>query len=69
MSETERREGPSRFPDVPLDRMQAIAAVCQMGNTEVLAGRQQVLHAAWKQSAEGNLKRQGGHVNVVVPTR
>ena len=45
-SQAERRQQPGRLADVPLHRVQAVAAVGDVGDAQVLAGRQQVLAPA-----------------------
>ena len=46
--------------------MQAITAVRNVRNPEVLAGGQKIFNTLWNQRAERDLKGQGGDVNVVV---
>src|SRR5687767_7916827 len=57
-----RREASRGLANVPFHRMQAIAAIRDVGHAEVLAGRQEVLDAARNQRAEWNLKWQRADV-------
>ena len=64
--EAKRRECAGGLADGPLDRMQPVAAVGDVGRAQVLAGRQQVLDPARDQGAERDLKRQRADVDVIV---
>ena len=52
--------------DGPFDGMQAVAAIGDVGCSQVLAGRQQVLHATRDQGSQRDLKRQRADVDVIV---
>ena len=54
-----RGERAGDLADVPLDRVQPVAAVGDVGGADVLAGRQQVRHPARQQRAERDLERAG----------
>jgi hypothetical protein len=54
------------FADVPLDGVQPVTAVCQMGRADVLARRQQVRDALRQQGAERDLERPRLEIDVVV---
>ena len=58
-----RRQRPGRFPDVPLDRVQAVAAVGDMGNAQIFTGWQQILDPLRQQGAQRNLERPGRNVH------
>ena len=64
--QAKRRQQSGGFADVPLDRMQAVAAVGDVRRPDVFAGRQQIRHAYRQQRAQRNLKRQRRDVDVVV---
>src|SRR5262245_15203846 len=57
--EAEGRERARRFADVPLDGMQAVAAVGDVGRADVLGRRDQVADADGNERAQGNLERAG----------
>ena len=59
-------ERPGGLADGPLDGVQAVAAVGDVGDAQVLAGRQQVLDPPGDQGAERDLERQRADVDVVV---
>src|SRR4051794_25837123 len=61
-----RRERPGRLADGPLDGVQPIAAVGDVGRAQVLAGRQQVLDPARDQGTEWDEERERADVDVVV---
>src|SRR5439155_5445487 len=52
--------------DVPLDRVQPVAAVGDVRGADVLAGGQQVVHPLRDQRAQRDLERARAHVDVVV---
>src|SRR4051812_10516337 len=58
------REGPSYLADVPLDRVQAVAAVRKVRDADVLGSWQQILDPHREQGAERYLKRITADVNV-----
>jgi len=64
-----RRQQACGFPDVPLDRVQPVTAVGDVGDAEVLGGRQQVLDALGNQRAQRDLEGQRADVDVVVSPR
>ena len=66
LREAERGQRAGRLADVPLDRVQPVAAVGDVRDAEVLARRQQVLDAPRDQGAERDLERQRADVDVVV---
>lgn len=53
------------FADVPLDGVEAVAAVGDVGDAEVLAGGEEVSQALGDEGAERNLEGQAGDVDVV----
>lgn len=67
--EAEGGQGAGRLADAPLDRMKAETPVGDVSGAEVLAGREQVLHADGNQGAEWNLERQRADIDVVIPAR
>ena len=64
--EAERRERPGGLADGPLDRMEPVAAVGDVGRPQVLARRQEVLDPARDQGTERDLERQRADVDVVI---
>ena len=66
MLQAERRESAGGLADGPLDRMQPVAAVGDVGRPQVLAGRQEVLDPPRDQGTERDLERQRADVDVVV---
>ena len=64
--QAERRERAGGLADGPLDRVEPIAAVGDVGHAQVLAGGQQVLDPPRDQGAERDLERQRADVDVVV---
>ena len=60
---------PDRFADVPLDRVQAIAAIGQVSDPDVLARREQIAKAHGDERAEWNLKGQCVAVPTGITTR
>src|SRR5208337_93404 len=69
LRQTERRQQPRRFTDVPLHRMQPITTVGDMRDPEVFAGGQEVLDPLRQQRAERYLEWQRCHIQVVCPAR
>ena len=61
-----RRDAACGLADIPLDRVEAIAAVRDMRRADVLARGEQVVDAPRNQCAQRNLKRQRTDVNVIV---
>jgi hypothetical protein len=55
-----------RLADVPLHRVQPVTAVGDVGDAQVLAGRQEVAHAHRQEGAQGDAEGQGVDVDVVV---
>ncbi len=55
-----------RLTDVPLDGVEAIAAVGEVGGADVLAGGDEVTEALGDHRAERDAERQGAQVDVVV---
>jgi hypothetical protein len=54
--QTKRGQYPDRFADVPFHRMQAVAAVRDVRNTEILASWQEVFDSAWDERTERDLE-------------
>ena len=63
---TEDRERADGFADVPLDGVQAIAAVGEVRRTDIFAGGQEVFHAPRQEGAERDLERARREIDVVV---
>ena len=63
---TKNCEGTDGFADVPLDGVQAVAAVGEVGGADVLAGGEEVLDPARQKRAERDLERARGEIDVVV---
>src|SRR5690606_28314999 len=64
--EAEVGERAGGFADIPFDRVEAVAAVGDVGRAEVFGGGEEVFHAFGNQRAEGNFERKGADVDVVV---
>ena len=62
----ERRKPTHHLADVPLDRMKPVAAVGDVGGTNVLCCRQEVTDPDGQQSAQRDLERDAAHVDVTV---
>ena len=64
--QAERGEQSGRFTDVPLDGVQAVAAVGQVRDAEILARGEEVLDALGDQGAQGDLEGERSDVDVVL---
>src|SRR5690606_11107760 len=64
--QAEGGQGTGRFADVPFDRVQAVAAVGDVRGADVLAAGDEIFDPLRQERTERNLKRQSGHVDVVV---
>ncbi len=51
--------------DTPFNRMEAVTAIGDVRSTNILVGRQEVLHSRGQERTEGNLERQRSEVDVV----
>src|SRR6266540_1573984 len=65
--EGKSRHRSRRLADVPLDGVEAIAAVREVRDAQVLRAREEVLQAPRDERAEGDLEGERAHVDVVVP--
>lgn len=54
-----------RFADVPLDRVQSVAAICNMRRSDVFGSRQQIVHPHRDEAAERDLERQTRDVETI----
>src|SRR5579864_5222651 len=64
--DAECRQGTRGLANGPLDGVQTVEAVGDMGHAQVLAGWKEVLDALGNERTERNLEWQRAHVNVVV---
>jgi hypothetical protein len=61
-------EKTDRFANVPLDGMQSVTSVGNVGDSQIFASWQQVVHSDRNQAAQWNLERQGRDIYIMTVT-
>ena len=69
MGQTKSGEESSRFTNIPLDEVEPITPIRNMGRANIFASWDEILNPDWNQSPQRNLKGQRTNVDVVVLTR